>query len=83
MAEQETVYGSLRGMSLVKEKGISNLVALTGTSLTTRTVLPVEIVTKRNSAVGTRAMGFAPRTRLFVTTVSMMKPALDVASSAM
>ena len=62
VAEQETVYGSLRGMSLVKEKGISNLVALIGTRLTAKTFFPIEIDTKRDLVADSRAIGFAPRT---------------------
>ena len=83
MAEQETVYGSLRGMSLVKEKGISNFVVLRGTLPTAKTLGPIEIDTARVSAEGSRAIGLAPWTWVCVTTVSMMKPAPEVASSAM
>ena len=83
MAEQETVYGSLRGRTLVKAKGISNFVALTGTLPAAKTIFPIEIDTRRNLAVGSRAIGSAPRTLVCVTTVSMMKPVLEVTSSAM
>lgn len=76
------MYGSLRGMSFVREKGISNLVTLTGTRPTAKTLFPIEIDTKRKSSVDSRAIGFAPRTRVCVTTVSRMKPALVIASSA-
>ena len=69
---------------MVKEKGVSGLVVSTGTSPIARTMSrPVEIYTRINSALGTKATGFAPRKREYVTAASMTNPALRVMSSAM
>jgi len=71
------VYGSLRGRSLVKEKGILNLVALTGIMLMAKMSSSIEINTKRDLAIDS---SFAPQTWVCVMTVSMMKPTLKAMS---
>ena len=46
-------------------------------------VLPTDIDMKRDLAMGDKSIDSAPRTSVCVMTVSMMNPALEVASSAM
>ena len=53
---------NFRGTDFVKEKGISNLVALIGTQPTVKTLRPIEIDTVMDLTAGPRAIGFAPRT---------------------